>query len=134
MTAPNTQSVRPLRLKIRELAYKAMMLTGGKPGASKADQMIVLDNQIELLEEALATAKEARKIVAERDFDAYLAEKQAAKAAAKAAKLAEAQAFQPSIESIGNPEQAALEGKTFEEIMAGLETTEAEEPGDLPPF
>lgn len=133
MTAPNTQSVRPLRLKIRELAYKAMMLTGGKPGASKADQMIVLDNQIELLEEALATAKEARKIVAERDFDAYLAEKQAAKAAAKAAKLAEAQAAAPAAETLPGGFQ---EGQTFDQLIAQLADmpTDDQPKDDTPPF
>ena len=131
MTAPNTQSIRPFRLKIRELAYKAMMLTGGKPGASKADQMIVLDNQIELLTEALATAKAARKIVEERDFDAYQAQKDAAKAAKKAA-VAAAVAVQ--VETLPDDDQKALEGKTFAELMATLEDT-TEEPGqETPPF
>lgn len=132
MTAPNT-SIRPLRHKIRALAYQAMMLTGGKPGASKADQMIVLDNQIELLEDALAAAKEARKIVAERDYDAYLAEKQAAKAAYKAQKEAEAAATAPSVEALPG---GFKEGQTFDQLIAQLADmpTDDQPKGDTPPF
>jgi DNA-binding ferritin-like protein (Dps family) len=102
MTAPSN-SVTPLRYKIRKLTYKALMLTGGKPGLSKADQMIVLDNQIELLEAALATAKEARKIVAERDFDAYLAEK-----------------AKPSYDTLSDKGQADATKMSFDQIVSAL--------------
>lgn len=129
MTTPGTdRSVRRLRHSIRKRLYWALRMTGGIPGLTQEDQIQVLDKQIELITQALAKAKEAREIVASRDFDAYKTAKDAAAAA-------------PAPEKVADSEEKSMTDLTFAELVAKLggEDTPAEQPQqpqqqDEPPF
>jgi hypothetical protein len=78
-------SIRKIRHAMRQPLYTALQMTGGMPGASKEQQIQILDQQIGLIKEALALAEQARETVFMRDFDAHQAEKKAAKEAKAAA-------------------------------------------------
>lgn len=125
MTQPSTdRSVRKLRHSIRKRAFFIFQLTQGMPGASQEQQLQILDKQIELINEALAKATEARQLVAERDWDSYKAAKDAAAAT-------------PEVEKVADSEEKAVADLTFEQIIAQLNGENVEEgtkPEDQPPF
>jgi hypothetical protein len=128
MTDPTSQpralDLRKMRHSVQKRCYKAFYLLGGQPGLSKADQMIRLDAAIELLESALAKAKKAHKFVAERDFDAHLAAKQA-----KKDMVAQA-------ETLPDSPEKAQEQLTFDQLIKQLSgmTPGSDQPQDNPPF
>lgn len=128
MTSPRTdRSVRKLRHSIRKRAFYIFQLTRGVPGASKEDQIKILDKTIELLNEAMEKAKEAREIVVNRDFDAYKAAKDAAAAT-------------PAPEKMAEGEVKDMTALTFADIVAKLSGDEAQaetetaKSEDQPPF
>lgn len=118
-------SLRKLRHSIQRHAFFAAKATAGQPELSKADQMIRMDNCIEQLEIALEKAKAARKLVAERDFDAHQAEK-----------AVQVQAAQAQHDTIPDSEEKSAEKLTFQQLIAQLEQQApgAEKPEDTPPF
>jgi enoyl-CoA hydratase/carnithine racemase len=115
-------SVRKLRHSIRKRTYRALLLTGGAPGMDQAQQIQVVTQQITYLEEALERAKTLLQVVTERDFTAHKAAKDAA-------------ATTPAPEKMAEGEEKSMSDLTFQEIIAGLEEKQAEQPkGDVPPF
>lgn len=129
MTQPSTQrSVRKLRHSIARRAHVVLMLAQGRPGLTQEQQVLVLDKQIELLNEALERATEARKIVATRDFAAY-----------KAAKDTEAAKAQAVHDLIPDDEEKAVSDLTFDQLVSQLAGDDAPadieaKADDLPPF
>lgn len=113
-------SLRKLRHSVLKHAFFAAMLCKGQPGLSKADQMIRLDNVMEQLEVALAKAKIARKLVADRDFDAHQAEKAAQ------------QAKQAQHETLPDSPEKSSEQLTFDQLIGQLAGDD--KPQDQPPF
>lgn len=133
MTEPSTdRSVRKLRHSIARRAYGALMLARGQVGLTQEQQVMILDKQIELLNEALARATEARKIVATRDFAAY-----------KQAKDTE-QAKQLAIhDQIPDGEEKSMSDLSFNQLIAQLAGDDGDaaaqadstaKADDLPPF
>lgn len=113
MTQPSTQpSVRKLRHSVQKRAYAVLMILRGAPGATKEQQIQALDQSIDLLNQALEKAKQAREIVFMRDFDTYKEAKDAAKAQAETALVAK--------DTLPDGEEKSAEQLTFDEIIAKL--------------
>lgn len=96
MTQPSQLSLRKLRHSIRRRSFVVMQMTAGVPGATKDQQIMVLDQQIKLIKEMLEKAEQARELAFIRDFDDH-----------QAAKAQEAQ-------------QTSMANQTFDELVASL--------------